>query len=51
MMNPMTSLKTYWSTLKAFLNNKKVPCIPPLLQDNKCNKFQKESRIIQLVIC
>ena len=36
MMNPMTSLKTYWSILKILLSNKKIPCIPPrLLQDNK----------------
>ena len=34
-MDPMTSLKTYWSILKTLLNNKKTPCIPPLLQDNK----------------
>ena len=30
MMNPLTSTKTYWSILKSFLNNKKIPCIPPL---------------------
>ena len=26
--NPLTSPKTYWSILKTFLNNKKIPCIP-----------------------
>ena len=31
----MTSLKSYWSILKIFLNNKKIPCIPPLLHENK----------------
>ena len=31
----MTSLKTYWSILKTLLNNKKIPCISSLLQDNK----------------
>ena len=31
----MKSLKTFWSLLKTLLNNKKIPCIPPLLQDNK----------------
>ena len=31
-----TSSKTYWSILKTFLNNKKIPCIPPLFHDNKC---------------
>ena len=35
MMDLTTSLKTYWSLLKTLLNNKKIPRIPPLLQDNK----------------
>ena len=33
--NPLISLKTYWSILKACLNNKKIPCIPPLFHANK----------------
>ena len=33
--NPLTSPKTCWSILKAFLNNKKIPCIPPLFHENK----------------
>ena len=33
--DPLTSLKTYWSILKTFLNNKKIPCIPPLFHENK----------------
>ena len=33
--NPATSLKTYWSILKTFLNNKKIPCIPPLFHENE----------------
>ena len=33
--NPATSSKTYWSILKTFLNNKKIPCIPPLFHENK----------------
>ena len=33
--DPMSSLKSYSSILKTFLNNKKTPCIPPLLQDDK----------------
>ena len=28
--DPMSSAKSYWSILKSFLNNKKIPCIPPL---------------------
>ena len=27
--------KYYWSLLKTMLNDKKVPCIPPIFQDNK----------------
>ena len=27
--------KTYWSILKTFYNNKKIPQIPPLLEDDK----------------
>ena len=29
------SPKTYWSLLKLFLNNKKIPIIPPLFHENK----------------
>ena len=32
---PMTSSKSYWSILKTFLNNKKIPCITPLLHGDK----------------
>ena len=31
----MTSPKCYWSILKTFLNNKKIPFIPRLLHDEK----------------
>ena len=31
----MTSSKVYWKTLKMFMNNKKIPCIPPLIHQNK----------------
>ena len=48
-MNPMTSLKTYWSILKTLLNNKKIPCIPPLLQDNKyVTDFKKKAELFNL---
>ena len=33
--DPLTSLKTYWSILKTFLKNKKIPCLPPLFHENK----------------
>ena len=34
LMDPTTSPKTYWSILKAVLNNKKIPCIPPIYHNN-----------------
>ena len=34
-LDPQTSLKSYWSTLKTFLNNKKIFCVPPLLHQDK----------------
>ena len=33
--NPLFQAKTYWSILKSFYNDRKVPLIPPLLIDNK----------------
>ena len=42
-----TSPKAYWPLLKTFLNNKKIPCIPPLFHDNDfVTDFQKKSRNI-----
>ena len=29
--DPLTAPKTYWSILNRFLNNRKIPAIPPLL--------------------
>ena len=31
--DPKTSFKTYWSVLKTFYNNKKVPIIPPIIEN------------------
>ena len=33
--NLQRNSKAYWSLLKCFLNNKKIPLIPPLLHENK----------------
>ena len=33
--NLQRNSKPYWSLLKCFLNNKKIPLIPPLFHDNK----------------
>ena len=33
--NPLLQTKTYWSILKTFYNDKKIPIIPPLLVNDK----------------
>ena len=33
--NKAASSKAYWSILKTFLNDKKIPCIPPVFHNNK----------------
>ena len=33
--NLQRNSKAYWSLLKCFLNNKKIPLIPPLFHENK----------------
>ena len=49
LMIPMTSLKTYRSILITLLNNKKFPCIIPLLQDNKyVTDFKKKADLFNL---
>ena len=35
LLDSKTSPKSYWPILKIFLNNKKIPCIPPLLHNGK----------------
>ena len=35
LLDPSTSPKTYWSILKTFLNNKKIPVIPPIFRANE----------------
>ena len=40
--NPATSSKKYWSILKIFVNNKKIPSIPPLFHENKFVRNFKE---------
>ena len=41
MSNPSTSSKTYWSILKIFCNNKKIPLIPPMFIGNKLESYSK----------
>ena len=35
LMEYSTNPNIYWSLLKTFLINKKIPCIPPLFHNNK----------------
>ena len=45
-LDPSTSPKTYWSILKTFLNNKKIPDIPPIFHDNKfITDFKQKAEI------
>ena len=46
LLDPKTRQKSYWSILKTFLNNKKIPSIPPLLHQEKfVTDFKKKSNI------
>ena len=50
--NIQKSSKAYWSLLKSFLNNKKIPSIPPILHNNALvTNFFKKSRTFQLLLC
>ena len=40
--NTQKCTKTYWSLLKIFLNNKKIPLIPPLFHASRCITDSKE---------
>ena len=45
-MNHFISTKTYWSILKSFLNNKKIPCFLPLLhQAMYITKYKGEAEL------
>ena len=49
-MDPTTSPKTYWSILKTVLNNKKIPCIPPIYHNNNCiTDFKEKAQIFRNV--
>ena len=39
------SSKVYWSLLKSFINNKKIPIIPPILHNKKSRRKQNFSTI------
>ena len=45
--NPLLQAKTYWSILKTFYNDKKIPLIPPLLVDDKfVTDIQKKANVL-----
>ena len=45
--NPNAGAKTYWSILKSFYNDIKVPLIPPLLVNNKVVfDFRKKANLV-----
>ena len=39
--DPLTAPKIYWSILNRFLNNRKIPAIPPFLVNGDIYKWQK----------
>ena len=44
-MDPTTSPKAYWSILKTVLNNKKIPCIPPIYHNIYITDFKEKAQI------
>ena len=45
-MDPTASMKAYWSILKTILNNKKIPCIPPIYHNNNyITDFKEKAQI------
>ena len=44
--NCLTSPKAYWAILKMFLNNKKIPCIPPIYHNK--NYITEKTDIINI---
>ena len=48
--DPLTSPKTYWSILKTFLNNKKIPCIPPFMKTNLLQTSKKKLNYLTIFL-
>ena len=50
--DPLTCPKTYWSILKIFLNNKKIPCVLPLFHENKfITDFKEKAELFNHFFC
>ena len=46
LIDPVSSSKVYWPTLKMFLINEKISCIPPLIHQNKyVSDFKEKTEI------
>ena len=46
--NVQRNSKTYWSLLNRFLNNKKIPLIPPLFHENKfVTDFKEKAELLK----
>ena len=46
LMDPTINPEIYWSILKIFLNNKKIPCIPPIYHNNNSiTDFKEKAQI------
>ena len=49
LINTQKSSKAYWSLLKGFLNNKKIPLIPPLFHENRfITDFKEKVELLTL---
>ena len=46
LLNVQRNSKSYWYLIKTFLNNKKVPIIPPLFHENEfVTDFKKKTEL------
>ena len=49
LMNIQKNSKVYWSLLKIFLNNKKIPIIPPLFYENRfITDFKEKAQLFNI---
>ena len=47
--NKATCSKAYWSILKTFLNDKKIPCIPPVFHNKFVIDLEKKLNFLILL--
>ena len=48
--DPLTSPGTYWSTLKTFSINKKIPCIPPFFMKTNSSDFKEKVNYLTIFL-